>query len=420
MEMSLILGFGVSGKAVARYFEKIKSPYYVFDDHLAAISFSEFPLAIKVSKEEIDSLFFKKLVVSPGVNLNHFVYQRAKSINSEVTNELEIAVQLTKRPLIAVTGTNGKTTVTKLISEGLNQLGYHAIPCGNYGLPLIDAICQEKPNTIYCVEVSSYQLELMQTKRFSYGLILNITQDHLDRYQTMLNYALAKWRLVGLILDQGKIWVQKQVIEQFHFSMSNPTLAISDVEDLRADFLSSYSRKEKENYFSAYLVLKQYGMDEKGMLALLQKFQKPEHRIELIKVIDEISYYDDSKGTNVDAVIFAVERFHDKVILLAGGKDKMSDYTPWIEPFKTKVKLLLLYGEAKELIKKTLEGFVEIKSVDHLHEAVTLAHQYAQRGDHVLLSPGCSSFDQFKDYKHRAEVFKSLVEALKSREKYDE
>jgi UDP-N-acetylmuramoylalanine--D-glutamate ligase len=420
MKKSLILGFGVSGKAVAKYFERNQVPYLVFDDKLGAIVNEQFPLAKLIRMEQLDESDFDQLIVSPGINPNHAVFQKAKSLGCEITNELEIAIKLTNRPLIGITGTNGKTTVTKLISEGLCQLGYQAIPCGNYGLPLIEAILEETSQTIYCVEVSSYQLELMQTKKFSYGLILNITQDHLDRYQSMLNYALAKWRLIGLILDGGKIWIQKGVIDQFQFSINNPVIAIKDANLKEANFLADYAFKEKENYFAAFLVLRQYGMDEKGMLLLLQKFQKPEHRIELIKVIDEISYYDDSKGTNVDAVIFAIERFKDKVILLAGGKDKMSDYTPWIGPFKKKVKLLLLYGEAKELIKKALEGTVEIQTVDRLQDAVQLAHMLAEKGDHVVLSPGCSSFDQFKDYKHRAEVFKSLVAALKSREKNDE
>jgi len=335
----------------------------------------------------------------------------ARSKEIPITSELDIALSLTDRPVIGITGTNGKTTVTKLISEGLSSMGWHAIACGNYGLPLIEALSKEEELTVYCVEVSSYQLELIDQKKFDYGLILNVTQDHLDRYSSMRDYAAAKWRLSHLLKPHGKIWVQRAVLATYGLIGHDRVIQI-DGEDPAWNFLSGYSGKERENYAMAWQVLHAFNMTPCQMIQTLGSFQKPHHRIEFIGAVKGVGFHDDSKGTNVDAVLFALERFMQPVILLAGGKDKNSDYTPWIEPFKKQVKAIVLFGEAKHKISSVLDPFVPTYLVEDLMKAVDAAFSMAKSGDQVLLSPGCSSYDQFKDYQHRAEVFKGAVQAL--------
>jgi UDP-N-acetylmuramoylalanine--D-glutamate ligase len=410
MHRPLILGFGISGKAAAHYFEKQSVDYLVYDDKLSELE-KKFSHGQLVHGDLIEKMAISKVVISPGIDPRHPVYQWAQSKNIPITSELDIALSLTERPVIGITGTNGKTTVTKFISEALSSIGWRAIACGNYGLPLIEALSGETEHTVYCVEVSSYQLELIHQKKFDYGLILNVTQDHLDRYPSMSAYAAAKWRLSHLLKPHGKIWVQRSILATYGFIGDERVIPIEG-EDQQWDFLSGYSGRERENYAMAWQVLHAFKMTRCQMVEHLGSFQKPHHRIEFIGAVDGVGFHDDSKGTNVDAVLFALERFMQPVILLAGGKDKNSDYTPWIAPFKKQVKAIVLFGEAKHKISSVLAPYVPTYLVEDLMKAVDTAFSMAKSGDQVLLSPGCSSYDQFKDYQHRAEVFKGAVQAL--------
>ncbi len=412
MKHPLILGLGVTGFAVASYFEKHQIAYYAFDDQIKSCDDFKYPSMQILSKEEANQVFFDVLVVSPGIDPEHFLYKKAQELKIKIVGEIELALGKITSKVIGITGTNGKTTVTKCLQDGLKKLGFNAIACGNYGMPLISLVDEADRNTIFCVELSSYQLETCQSKKLDFGVILNITQDHLDRYKTMEAYAKAKFRMLKMIKPSGKMYIQKKVAADFHHLLQFDHYELLEGQELAGSFFERFGCKERENWAAVYHILKHFGMDLPLLAEFIKEFKKPDHRIELIKVIDEISFYDDSKGTNVDAVIFAVEKFSNPIILLLGGKDKGSDYSPWIQAFKGKVKKIFAYGSAKNIIFNTLSPYFDIEVVEHLEEATQLAYKASSKGDHVLLSPGCSSFDQFKDYKHRAEVFKNCVLTL--------
>lgn len=408
----LILGLGASGLACANYFEEEKIPYFVFEEAVEKVNVKLFPLMKQVSLEEALHLPFTHLIPSPGVSPLHPLYQKAITEKKVIEGEIELALKIIEGILIGVTGTNGKTTVTKLLAEGFKELGYEAIPCGNFGVPLLSLTRLGDKNKVFCVELSSYQLETVVTKKLDAAVILNITQDHLDRYASIQDYAKAKWRIFDLLKEEKNGFLQKETFENFKQLPIDPKVQIYDAISMDLPWMREYAPKERENWIAAFKILQLYGMTEEKMKELLKRFEKPSHRIELIKVIDEISFYDDSKGTNVDAVIFAVEKFSSPVILLVGGKDKESDYSPWIKAFNGKVKKLFAYGAARQKIKETMEPYFSITLTEKLEEATKKAFQCAQKGDVVVLSPGCSSFDQFNDYKHRAKVFKECVLAL--------
>jgi UDP-N-acetylmuramoylalanine--D-glutamate ligase len=417
MTKPLLLGLGVSGFAVAKYFEKKNLPYYVYDENFSKIDFSEFKHVTILRLEEVFKVEYSFLIVSPGVHPNHPIYRRAIEEKKEIIGEVELALRLISCPVIGITGTNGKTTVTKFIAEGLTLLGYEGIPCGNFGLPLISLVEDIQPNTVLCCELSSYQLETISQRKLDFGILLNITQDHLDRYETMQDYANAKLRMIDLIKDSGKMFIQKQVQRDFFVKEAAKSVVFYDDQSINLPFLDQYGKKEKENWIAAFLVLKEFKMSSSQMQELLNCFQKPRHRIELVETIDGVSYFDDSKGTNVDAVVFAVEKFRFPILLLVGGKDKGSDYTPWIHAFKGKVKKIFAYGSAREKIYQVLHPYFPIEMVEKLEDVMTKVQEESVAGDSVLLSPGCSSFDQFKDYVHRSEVFKQCVSLIASGKK---
>jgi len=412
----MILGFGQTGKAVASYLESQHIPYFVTDQKEG------------YSHDEAIVLDFDLLIVSPGIPKTNLVYAHALKMGICCVGEIELALQLIKIPVIGITGTNGKTTVTKLVSEGLNFLGIKAAPCGNYGVPLISFVELQDQYQVLVCELSSYQLETVSSQKLAHSVILNVTQDHLDRYASMDEYAFAKWKIFDLTLPTGRCVVNSAILEEFHFETTRELISFGK-GFLRSDRMSSdcqlflelmkgkVSNREIENWVAAFLLLEPYAMTAKKMIDLLESFEKPVHRIEFVKEIDQIRFYDDSKGTNVDAVIFAVEKFNEPLLLLVGGKDKQSNYQPWIESLKGKVKCMIAFGQAKEKMEKELSSHFSFLRADTLEEATRLAFEKADQGDVVLLSPGCSSFDAFKDYQHRGETFKQTVKTLLERKR---
>lgn len=410
----LILGLGLTGLAVAEFFESKNIPYFACDDKLQKYELSKYKEMEFLNLAEALKVEFDYLVVSPGVNPGHLVYQKAIASSVKIISEIELALDHLSSKVIGITGTNGKTTVTKFLEEGLKKIGFDAIACGNYGKPLISFIGKETPNTVFCCELSSYQLENTFLRKIDYGIILNITQDHLDRYGTMQAYAEAKFHLIDLIKSEGEIFIQKKLSLQFPNSIHAENIVFYDDRTLPLEGLSQFSSREKENWIAAFLILKKFKMTDLQMNELLINFHKPEHRIEHVADVNGVKFYDDSKGTNVDAVIFAVEKFQEPLILLLGGKDKSSDYSPWIEAFKDRVKKVIAFGQAKEKIQGVLNPYYDVAVVENLEDAANLANNSSTAGDIVLLSPGCSSFDQFKDYKHRAEVYRNCIKSFSS------
>jgi UDP-N-acetylmuramoylalanine--D-glutamate ligase len=319
----------------------------------------------------------------------------------EIIGEAELALRSIKQNAVAITGTNGKTTVTLLTEHILKTAGIPARAVGNVGEPL--SAMRGKPEEVLVVELSSFQIETLRARAFDAAVLLNITPDHLDRYSDMRAYARAKCALERCLKEDAPFFVQDGVLQTYgdlftQLTKQMPTLALPDLP-----------RHDRENALAAYALCRRFGVSEADFLRALSIFQKPAHRIEFVSEIDGICYYDDSKGTNIDAVIQAVHAMRGPVILIVGGVDKGASYLPWVENFRGKVKQILALGQAAKKIVEELEPFFALQHVSSLHEAVEQARRVAISGDSVLLSPGCSSYDMFRDYVQRGEEFKRYV-----------
>jgi len=381
---------------------------------------------------------FDLLVVSPGIPTTHPYYQEALRLGVEIIGEVELACREIKKPCVGITGTNGKTTVTSMIAHILNHSGKKARALGNIGTPLTTAIDQEIDADIYIIELSSFQLETLHTRFLDCAVILNITPDHLDRYASMNDYAQAKINIKNNLKVGGKLFLEErclsdfssQFTEEHYFNYGYDSMCYmhTDLERMFLDGKSvctlpqSFQHKrshEVENLLAAFLLCTEMGITSDQFLDGFKTFKKPSHRIEFVTSIDGVEFYDDSKGTNIDAVIRAVESLSklsvkENIILIAGGVDKGAPYTPWLDVFKGHVKAICAIGQAAPKMHNELKSQFQIKIHENLDAAVQHAFSLAKRGDIVLLSPGCSSFDMFKDYAHRGQEFQRIVNELYS------
>ncbi len=376
------------------------------------------------------------IVLSPGVDPTLEPIQKALDQKVPVISEIELASQFIDVPIIAITGTNGKTTTTLLIGEMLKEQGKKVGVGGNVGEPLILFVEGGDRYEILVVETSSFQLEGIDTFRPRCSIFLNITEDHLDRYQTYEDYIEAKLRIFKnqgpedmAILNQDDPIVMKHEkrvkAKKFFFSLRETVnegsffdgekviLRLSGREEIYS--LSQSPLKgihNVENMMAAILAARLFGSSKEAIQRALHRFKGLEHRLEFVREMEGVSYYNDSKGTNVGSVVKSLQSFQNPIILIAGGKDKHTDLNPLREPIQRRVKRMILIGEARERMARELGNLTDTVKAGTLEEAVHLAHQSAKKGEVVLLSPACSSFDMFKDYKERGEVFKRAVNRL--------
>ena len=378
------------------------------------------------------------IVLSPGVPPDIAQLQEAMGKGVEIISEIELAFNFIEEPIIAVAGTNGKTTATTLLGKVFEDAGKKVFVGGNIGLPLIEYVISGKKADYLVVEVSSFQLEGIRRFKPYIAILLNITEDHLDRYTSFDEYAAAKFRLFEnmgkgdcavLNIDDPTIKSQtpnlKAQICVVPFSSSKVLKQgiyyqngkiIYSVEGEEALYPTENFKLKGthniENIMAVVAAARGCGIPQDRILKTLNGFKGLPHRMELIKELKDVAYYNDSKGTNIGALQKSLEGLNSPVILIAGGKDKGGDYRVLNSLIKEKVKLLILLGEAKDKIKETFEGLTAITMVKSLKDAVDLAHNEAIAGDVVLLSPACSSFDMFKDYKERGDLFREFVNAL--------
>lgn len=405
---TLIVGLGKSGKAVYQLLAQEGEDVVGFDDNPALLK--AFCKEGKKGDSHPHLQQFDRVVVSPGVAQNHPLVLEAHQKGLDIVSEVELAFQRVDLPCIGVTGTNGKTTVTLLIEHVLKIAGRSAVALGNVGIPLASYVKKAKPGDLLVVELSSYQLETLHSKKIDCGLILNITPDHLDRYPSMKEYAKAKCRLQELIKTSGSLWVHKSVEKEFG-NLLTPGFqtyekAVDPIVPIGYPLLADHDR---DNILAAWIACKTFGVDPSTFSKALPTFQKPAHRIEFVTAKGGIDYFDDSKGTNIDATIKAVHAMPRQVVLIAGGVDKGASYVPWKTEFANKVKHIVALGQAAKQIACDLAPEFNVEVVADMKEAVEKASQKAQPGDAVLLSPGCSSFDMFRDYAERGEKFKQFV-----------
>ncbi len=376
------------------------------------------------------------IVVSPGVDLKIEPIQAAAKKGIRILSEIELASQFIDIPIIAVTGTNGKTTTTLLIGEMLKEEGKKVGVGGNVGDPLILFAEGRDRWEVLVVEISSFQLEAIEDFRPKISVLLNITEDHLDRYTGYEEYIEAKARIFAnqnsgdvavlngddpIVLGFREKVKAKKILFSLRKRLSEGAYANGDNIILKLGAKEEkYSLAKTplkgihnvENMMAALTTARVYGCSKKAIETVLNRFEGLEHRLEFVREIKGVRFYNDSKGTNVGSVVKSLQSFSEPVILIAGGKDKNGDLNPLRELIQSRVKQLILIGEAKERMNRELGDLTDTAMTKTLEEAVLLAYQTAKKGDVVLLSPACSSFDMFKDYKERGKVFKDAVRGL--------
>ena len=376
------------------------------------------------------------IVVSPGVDLNIEPIQKAIKHGVRVVSEIELAYHFIHAPIIAVTGTNGKTTTTLLVGEMLKEDGRKVGVGGNVGEPLILFADGKDRWEVLVVEISSFQLEAIKDFRPRISVLLNITEDHLDRYPRYDDYIEAKVRVFAN-QNSGDLAVLNRddpIVMQFREKVKAKKVLFSLKEKLgegafsngQTIFLRLGEKGEEysiaktplkgihnvENMMAALTTARIFGCSKKSIQTVLDRFKGLEHRLEFVREIKGVRFYNDSKGTNVGSVVKSLQSFSEPVTLIAGGKDKNGDLSPLEALIQKRVKHLILIGEAKERMNRELGGLTDTVMVKTMEEAVVLARQKAKGGEVVLLSPACSSFDMFKDYKERGQVFKEAVKRL--------
>jgi UDP-N-acetylmuramoylalanine--D-glutamate ligase len=373
------------------------------------------------------------VIPSPGVPMDNPLLREALRRGSSVLSEIELACRFIRAPLIAITGTNGKSTTTTLVGEILKASGSKVFVGGNLGAPLIGFTSGDWDWGV--VEVSSFQLEWVEKFRPRSAVLLNLTEDHLDRYSSFAAYCQTKERIFAaqthddfaiLNRDDATVWAARERIRARLMS-----IGFSEVREgvfpRRDEIVWRDGSKEEtfplkrvriqgvhnlENMMAAVAASKSAGVSQGPIQQTFESFGGLEHRLEFVREKDGVRYFNDSKGTNVGAVLKSLASFSAPVILLAGGVDKGGDYGILQQAIKSKVRRLVLFGAAKEIIAQALGHVAQTVIVESLEVAVADAAKHARRGDVVLLSPACSSFDMFRNYAERGNAFKSLVRAL--------
>lgn len=446
-EKVLVLGAGKSGIAAAKFLVAKGSQVELADikeqkeigknvDALIAagvkLSFTSYPL--------VEPGKYTLIVLSPGVPLTIPPVKRAFELQIPVIGELELAYRFAGAPIVAITGTNGKTTTTSLVGQIFKDAGFHTLVAGNIGAPLVDEVEQYGTDDIIIAEVSSFQLETTTSFRPRVGALLNITPDHMDRHLTIESYKAAKARL---FINQSKEDYSilnyddpqtKNLAPDcpgtviFFSRVHNLTKGVFVHDDwiavrweerifpiLPVGELKIPGTHNLENALAAVACGWVRGVRSDVLAASLRSFTGVAHRLEFVSEINNVRYINDSKGTNPDASIKALEAYNDPIVLIAGGRNKGSDFTDFALLAREKVRAVVLLGESADEIERALHnaGGTSILRSRDLKEAVSLARQVACPGDIVLLSPACASWDMFVNYEERGNLFKQFVLELK-------
>ena len=378
------------------------------------------------------------MIVSPGVPSDAPVLKAAKEKNIKVISELEFASRFCKGNIVAITGTNGKTTTTSLCGHLFNVCGHKTYTAGNIGLAFSEITMDVKENEFVALEVSSFQLDLIDEFKPKIGMILNITPDHLNRYENKFeNYIESKFRIFKnqdesdyLILNKDDETITKYMRDHksksFYFSLnediSNGSYLSNDQITFKKNSQSGFSFPVNEmqikgehniaNAMAVTTAAKIFGFDNEKIKEGLRTFKGVEHRLELVREINGVKYVNDSKATNVDSVWYALRSFDEPLFLILGGQDKGNDYERIKNLVQEKVKKIYAIGSSAEKVYNFFHNIVKVELKISLEEVISSASKEARSGDVVLLSPACASFDMFDNYEHRGKVFKEAVNNL--------
>lgn len=435
----LILGLGDSGLATARWLAHRGADLRVADTNPAPANLQRLLQAlpdVNVTLGEFvaaDFLWADRIIISPGVPLAHKLIQDAIHSGIAVWGDVELFSQAlpTTAKVIAITGSNGKSTVTSMVAAMCAAAGKKTVMAGNIGLPVLDALEDHPDTEVFVLELSSFQLESLYTLNPVAATVLNISEDHLDRYRNLDDYTATKARIfkaggvqvlnrddacsLGMArqdrsvltfgLDASEDTHEFGVREEYLCHGKIPLMAISD--------LPLAGLHNAANALAALALCHALGLPQAPQLAALRKFKGLPHRVEWVAEIDGVSFYDDSKGTNVGATEAALKGMNKPVVLIVGGEGKSQDFKPLLAAVQQSARAVVQIGRDGPLIAAAIAAAgVPIIRADSMAQAVTLAYAQAQTGDAVLLSPACASFDMFKNYVHRADVFIAAVKQL--------
>ncbi|MCB0366791.1 MAG: UDP-N-acetylmuramoyl-L-alanine--D-glutamate ligase [Bdellovibrionaceae bacterium] len=382
------------------------------------------------------------IILSPGVPPHLKIFDYARSHGVKVTGEFEFCSQFIQEPVIAITGTNGKTTTTRMVEQFLSRSGVNCWVGGNFGEPLSEYLRAGEKAQVVILEVSSFQLEHVENFNPSNIVFMNLAENHLDRYRSMEEYVNAKRRIflntnqsttsilnaddnavVELARDpavqRGRIFYfsRKPTLEPQIMNIGGAVLIKDQIRvrtgpEIEYYTVSNAKMRGKHNYenvMAAILVAREHGATHEAIQRVIDEFPGMPHRLEYVRKVGGVQFYNDSKATNVHAVMRALDSFDENVILIMGGKDTNLNFAPLKDRIRRVVKTLILVGEAKERINRDVGDYSETFLIGTFEEAILIAYQKSRIGDVVLLSPGCSSFDIFDSYVERGNYFKELV-----------
>lgn len=442
----LVVGAGKSGLAVAHFLAGKGAFAVLTDARVPVLPDGE---AARLQAEGVVPAFggyppverqtFDLVVISPGVPLTVEPAREAQASGVALIGELELAYTFARAPMVAITGTNGKTTTTTLIGELFKEFGRKVLVGGNIGLPLVTAVEGYDVDDLIIAEVSSFQLETVISFRPKVAVILNITPDHMDRHGHMEAYTAAKARVFA---NQGPVdftvlnyddpltaglaakTAGRVIFFSCHhrlpsgvFVESGKIVARDATQEqviCQAEEIALPGAHNLENALAAVAVAQAMGIPAETIARVLKGFQGVPHRLEFVAEIDGVKYINDSKGTNPAAAIKALDAYSEPVVLIAGGKNKGGDFGSFAAAIKQKVRALVVLGQSADLIEQAVraKGFTAIQKAADFAEAVLLAHQAARPGEVVLLSPACASWDMFNNFEERGELFKEIIYSL--------
>jgi len=441
----LVVGLGKSGLSVVRYLVREGASVTVSDvkkeadlESRAVKEMRSMGVTLETGGHTMNTfLRSERIIVSPGVPLDLAPLKAAKEKGIPVTGEMDLAVQIMNTPIVAVTGTNGKSTVTAFLGALLQNAGHKVFVGGNLGTPLIDYAAAGSKADVAVVEVSSFQLDTMEGFSPLVALLLNISPDHLDRYPNYEAYVQSKLRIFknqgagdfAILNDDDDVlssFAPPKDVSVLRYGLKKKDLRQAFVEGkgIRAGLPGKEShffdlqkcplpgKHNVENMMAAALAGLALNVEPPVIHHTMDQFQGLPHRLELAGRIREVDFYDDSKATNVDAAIRSLASFDRPIILIAGGRHKGGDYAPLVRVAKGRVKKAFLMGESKQIMAEAFEDKIPYATADSMDDAVTKAFSVAKPHDVVLLAPACSSFDMFTDYGHRGRAFKKAVEEL--------
>lgn len=439
-----VVGGAISGMAVCRLLTKVGAKAFLTDKRIPdgwpdkEQELSQLGIEFETGGHTEKSLETDLIVVSPGVPQDADILTQAGERGIPVVSEIEMASWHTELPIAAVTGSNGKTTTSFILAKMSSHGGYETFLAGNIGFPFADTVRSilgnEPDNGLHVLEISSFQMEHIRHFRPKIAVLLNLTADHLDRYPDMDAYARAKMNILNNMTEND--WVVfneddaglkpylQTAARKVPFSLSRTPEALFTVNETKIYdeteeiiiYLKDVSlpgRHNLSNFLAAATVSRLLEIDSDNIRNIMTTFPGVEHRIEFVEELNGVKFYNDSKATNVDSVEVALRSFDNPLIVIMGGLDKGGDFSQLIPLIKSNVKEIILVGEATRIIAEAYSGVVHTQNAGDIHTAVDAAFHSAQSGDIVLLSPGCASFDQFKNYEERGKAFKTAVAGLK-------